>query len=191
MQKKKINTPLRVLFSGRLAPEKRVNILLEATKIALDKGVDLELTVVGNGNERENLQQLSNKLGIQDKINFIGDLPYEKSLKWFEWADCLVLPSQQSEGWPKVIAEAMCYGVICVGVSHGQVSSMLEGKGILIEKGSSVEIANALVNISNNPNKYLNIGQLASKWSMQYSLEGLRDELIKLLSKQWKVSFRK
>lgn len=189
--KTKIHTPLRVLFSGRLAPEKRIYALLEAAKIVLDKGIDLELTIVGNGGERENLQKLTDKLNIQDKVKFVGDLPYEKSLKWYEWADCLVLPSKRSEGWAKVLAEAMCYGITCIAVSHGQLPFMLENKGILLENGSIEEIANALTDISGNPNKYLEMGRRASEWSRKYSIEGLRDELTDLLSRHWNVSFDK
>lgn len=185
---KKITAPLRVLFSGRLAPEKRVDALLHAVKLASERNLDLELAVVGDGTEGETLRSLVTKLGIESKVKFIGALPFDESLKWYEWAHCLVLPSINSEGFPKVVAEAMCHGLICIAVNHGQVPTMLTGRGVLLEKGTPEEIAAAWQRIAAAPDEFQSLMHAASEWSRQYSLEGLRSALGKLLSEQWNVT---
>jgi glycosyltransferase involved in cell wall biosynthesis len=184
---KVLASPLRVLFSGRLAPEKRVGALLDAVALATAAGVRLEVVIVGDGGERASLEAQVAALGIGQVVRFVGALPFEQGLRWNEWAHCFVLPSRHSEGWPKVIAEAMCYGVLCLAVDHGQVSSMLQGRGVLMTSGSAEEIAAALAAIANDPRRYHGLMHDASLWARQYSLEGLRDALGVLLSRQWNV----
>lgn len=185
-EKKKIHNPLRIIFSGRLSKEKGVSNLIEALNLSLDKGLNAELKIIGNGPEFENLRHLVKKLKIEDKVFFTGDLPYEAALKWYEWGDCLVLPSK-TEGFPKVIAEAMCYGLICIGVRLGQIPAILEGRGIIIDEVSSEKIFHALMQLSENSDYYSHIGLQASLWSRQFTLDKLKIELAKLLSEHWSL----
>jgi glycosyltransferase involved in cell wall biosynthesis len=185
---KSIASPLRVLFSGRLASEKRVTVLLDAVRAAKDDGLKLDVAIVGDGPERQRLQRQAAELTIQDQVKFIGALPFDQSLRWYDWAHCLVLPSVHSEGWPKVVAEAMCHGLMCVAVDHGQISSMLADRGLLLRSGSAQEIAQALLWISQNPEQCQQRMEKASLWARQYSLEGLRDALADFLSQTWQVT---
>jgi len=187
---KKITRPLRVLFSGRLAAEKRVDALLEAVKILTDRGLALEVTLVGGGAEEASLRRQIEVLGLQNVVKFAGSLPFEDSLKWYEWAHCLVLPSRHSEGWPKVIAEGMCYGLVCVAVAHGQVPAMLEGRGITLASGTPQEIADALRQVAERPGDFGEMTRHASLWARRYSLEGLREALRELLNRQWGVDLK-
>ena len=185
---KRIDTPLRVLFSGALEARKRVDALIDAVRILADGQVPVELAVVGDGRERDALRQRAGDLVPRGIVRFIGALPYDDSLRWFEWAHCLVLPSRHSEGWPKVIAEGMCYGNVCIGVAHGQVPSMLSGRGILLPTGSHREIAEALRDVATAPGRYQPVMQAASEWARQFSLDGLRSALASLLARQWNLS---
>lgn len=184
---KHLSSPLRVLFSGRLSFVKRVEALLEAVKIAVDDGLQLEVVVVGDGPERGRLGALVDRLAIQEQVRFVGAAPFEHALRWYEWAHCLVLPSVNSEGWPKVIAEAMCYGLMCVAVDHGQVPAMLSGRGILLKKGTPQEIAEALLWVARCPSESERMMRNASGWARQYSLEALREALAQLLARQWNI----
>ena len=185
---KMIRRPLRVLFSGRLAAEKRVSALLAAAKIVADRGIALELALVGGGVEEASLRKQAADLGLQKLVKFVGSVPFEAGLEWCEWAHCLVLPSVNSEGWPKAIAEGMCYGLVCIGVDHGQVSRMLEGRGIVLKSGTPQEIADALQRIAERPQEFEEMRRKASAWAGQYSLDGLREALRDLLNRHWDVS---
>jgi len=186
----KLGVPLKILFVGRLAPEKRIGALLEAVKVLQNRSVPVELTIVGGGPEDATLRAQARELGITDGVTFTGALPYEAGLKQMESGHCLVLPSQHSEGWPKVIAEAMCYGLVCLGVRHGQVPDMLNGRGLLLETGEPEEIADQLEWVTRNSPQAATLAQAGSRWAVQYSLEGLRSELAKLLEREWKVTLR-
>ncbi|MGD9901848.1 MAG: glycosyltransferase family 4 protein [Vicinamibacterales bacterium] len=186
-EQKVIAGPLRVLFSGRLAPEKRVHALLDAVRLVVDRGVAVEVVIAGDGPERERLENQIAGLGLDDIVTFTGPLPFAEGLTWYRWAHCLVLPSEHSEGWPKVVAEAMCHGVLCVAVDHGQIRAMLDDRGVVLSTGSAPAIADALTAIAADPSRFEPIALEASRWARQYSLEGLRAALAGLLSQRWRT----
>jgi glycosyltransferase involved in cell wall biosynthesis len=188
---KTLDTPLRVLFVGRLEWVKRIPALIDAIKIACDRGVALDVAIVGGGADQGALEEQVARLGLQQVVRFVGALPYEQALDWYEWGHCLVLPSRHSEGWPKVVAEAMCYGLICVAVGHGQIPKMLTDRGVLLESGTPEEIADALEQIAHHPAHYQALMRDASMWARRYSLEGLRDALRDLLSERWQTPLAK
>ena len=187
-EKKAISRPLRILFSGRLVSDKRIPALLDAVKTVSGDGVPVELVIVGRGPEEANLRDHVTRLGIDDRVWFVGGLPFEDALTWYEWAHCLVLPSR-SEGWPKVVAEAMCHGVVCVAVAQGQVPAMLAERGILLQNGTSEEIGDALRYVAGHPEQARALSERASRWAWKYSLEGFRDAVAELLEKTWNVPF--
>jgi glycosyltransferase involved in cell wall biosynthesis len=184
---KRIGSPLRVLYSGMLERRKRVHALVAAVKMARDAGLPLEVAIVGDGPEREALHRQAAQAGVDDVVRFAGALPFERAIEWYEWADCLVLPSRHSEGWPKVIAEAMTYGVVCMAVAHGQVPAMLEHGGIVLRHGTAAEIAGTLKTIALDPEQARVYGDRASRWARQHSLEGLRAALGALLTTWWQL----
>jgi glycosyltransferase involved in cell wall biosynthesis len=186
-ERREPSMPLRVLASGRLAVQKRFDALLDAVRIVLDRGESLAVTVVGEGEELTNLQHRCQQLQLQEVVSFAGAFPYEEGLSWYEWADCLVLPSVYGEGWPKVIAEGMCYGLVCVAVAHGQVPEMLEGRGVLLANGAPQEIADALCRLARQPESFTEMRRRASQWARQRSLKDLREALRELLEERWGV----
>jgi len=121
-------------------------------------------------------------------VRFVGALPFEESLQWFEWAHCLVLPSRHSEGWPKVVAEGMCHGLVCVAVNHGHVPRMLQGRGLVLATGAPAEIADAIRHVMREPEQCERLGAAAAEWARVYSLEGLQRALATLLQARWNLA---
>lgn len=185
---KRIGRPLRVLYSGMLEPRKRVDALIDAVRLLVDEGLPIEVAIVGHGAEGAALRERAGDLVTRGIVQFVGALPYDESLRWFEWAHAMVLPSRHSEGWPKVVAEGMCHGLLCIAVAHGQVTHMLDGRGVLLSDGSAEEIAGALRQAAGDPDGQRPIMHAASAWARQYSLEGLRGALATLLADRWNVS---
>jgi glycosyltransferase involved in cell wall biosynthesis len=181
---KRITEPLRILFTGRLYAGKRVSALVEAVRLLAERGLGVQVTIVGDGPEMQRLRRLAELLGLRSAVRFVGAVPFHAVLPWYEWAHCIVLPSL-SEGWPKAIAEGMCYGLLCMAVDTGHVSSMLSGRGILLETGTAEEIADRLESVAREPDRYASITRSASEWARQYSLDGLRAALAELLRRHW------
>jgi glycosyltransferase involved in cell wall biosynthesis len=164
-----------------------VDAVLEAVARATSQGVSLDVAIVGDGPDGAALRAQANALGIGHLVHFAGALPFDESLKWNEWADCLVLASRHSEGWPKVVAEGMSHGVLCIAVDHGQLRTMLTERGILMRSGSAEEIAEALTTVAADPSEWIATRQRAARWSTQHSLEGLRRAITDLLVERWSL----
>jgi glycosyltransferase involved in cell wall biosynthesis len=186
-KEKKLESPLRVVFSGRLSKEKGVHHLIDAVGILKERGLGFEVSIIGNGAEFDRLQKQIAALGIGDQVRMVGDLPYEAGLEYFKWGHVLVLPSQ-SEGFPKVLVEAMCHGMVCIGTDSGLVPKMLEGRGIVLDSVSAKPIADAIETISSDADRFQKMSRAGVAWASQYSIEGLRDALQELMEKSWGVS---
>jgi len=184
---KNLEAPIRIIFSGRLSREKGVHYLVEAVSILKERGLAVELVIVGNGAEFDTLQKQIATLGIADRVKMVGDIPYEAGLEYFKWGHVLVLPSK-SEGFPKVLAEAMCHGMVCIGTNSGLVPKMLEGRGIVLDSVGAKSIADAIEEISSDSDRLETMSRAGVEWASQYSIEGLCEALKELMEKSWGVS---
>jgi glycosyltransferase involved in cell wall biosynthesis len=154
-----------------------------------ERGIPVQTTVVGDGPVRGELAKLTTAEGLDDAVRFTGALAFDEVQRWYEWADVLVLASE-AEGWPKAIAEAMSFGVVCLGSARGFIPRMLEdGRGVLVQPGDVEGLATALAAVAGEPERHLAIGRRAADWARRYSLEGLADALRALLTEQWQVLF--
>ncbi len=179
---------LSVLFVGRLTPEKNIHVLLKAQKLLIDKEVKIESRIIGDGPMRHSLEQQVKMMGLNMEDVLVGGLPFEKVLENYEWADVLVLASE-TEGWPKAIAEAMAFGVVCIGSNRGLVPQMLaEGRGLLVEPGDEIALASTLHEIAIGKIDFASMSNKASEWAQHYSLDGLRDAIRDLLIREWHLS---
>lgn len=182
---RQLHLPLRLLYVGRLVTTKHVDSLLHATAALAGDGVEVETIIVGDGPERDALTRLAHSLGIADAVRFTGALAYDSVLQWYERADVLVLVSE-SEGWPKAVAEAMAFGLLCVGSDHGFVAEMLgDGRGIVVPSDDASALADALRRVVADPETFAAYSGRAASWAQRFSLEGLRDALGELLAERW------
>ncbi len=180
--------PLRVLYVGRLSESKNVHVLLSAVAALRSKGISLRCDIVGDGPQRAALEKQARKLGLSDLVLFAGGVDFDQALDFYEHNDILVLASE-SEGWPKAIAEAMAFGLVCIGSDRGLVPEMLgEGRGLIVPPGNVDALTAALRPIAVAPEQYQGMRVQATTWAQRFSLEGLREALRHLLEERWHVS---
>ena len=110
------NTP-RLLYVGRLSPEKSLGLLIRAIVKLRNSIPELKLALIGDGSQRKELETLSHSLGLNDVIEFTGSLSQEALAAEYLRASCLVLPSY-SEPWGLVVNEALHYGCPVVVSNH-------------------------------------------------------------------------
>lgn len=108
---------LRLIFVGRLIPLKACDLALRAAAELLRAGA-AHFTVVGDGLERERLQQLTKSLGVDNAVTFTGYLPHSDALGQFQQADVLVFPSLREFGGG-VVFEALGLGAVPVVADFG------------------------------------------------------------------------
>jgi glycosyltransferase involved in cell wall biosynthesis len=187
--RKSLRHPIQLLYSGRLFPAKGVDLLIRGAHLLIRQGAALEVTILGDGPERPALEQLSVDLGLRNRVRFAGAVPYDEVMTAYDQAHILVLASN-SEGWPKVVTEAMCHGVVCIGSARGLMPWMLTNRGATVPPGDAEAVAAAILDLTKNPQKYLEMSHDAAQWARRYSIESLRDALRTLLSDAWKVNLR-
>jgi glycosyltransferase involved in cell wall biosynthesis len=177
--------PLRILFVGRLTHPKNVHVLLAALRQLAAAGSIAHLTIVGDGPERPQLERQASSQLPPGTVTFAGAQPFEAVLQHYEQNDVLVLASE-SEGWPKVLAEAMAFGLVCIGSNRGLVPHMLgQCRGLIVEPGEPAAVSAALRHIAQAPGQYEPMRLAAAAWAQQFSLDGLRDALAALLREHW------
>jgi glycosyltransferase involved in cell wall biosynthesis len=118
----------RLLFVGLLVPRKGVHLLLEALTDPRLPG-DVTLRVAGDGPEREALEAQAARLGLADRVEFLGfrsDVP-----KLLADSDAFVLPSLL-EQQPLVLIEAMGAGLPCLATDVGGVADLLGPDGLVV-----------------------------------------------------------
>jgi glycosyltransferase involved in cell wall biosynthesis len=137
---------------GRLAPVKGQAVLIAAVQQLVGRGVDVGLTIVGQGPERERLRQLAAELGIEDRVEFTGALNAVETRGRFERASVFALTSF-AEGIPVVLMEAMALGVPCVASRVTGVPELIEDgrTGHLVTAGDVGEAADAIARVLSEP----------------------------------------
>jgi glycosyltransferase involved in cell wall biosynthesis len=111
------NGKLELIFVGGLTPVKACDIGLRAAATVLRRGV-ARFTIVGDGPERQNLEELTRSLGIEDAVTFCGMLSHVEAMDRLRSADVLVFPSVRDNN-PAVVFEAIAAGVVPVVADFG------------------------------------------------------------------------
>lgn len=181
-------SPARVLFVGRLSEAKNVDAVIRAVTNLEQSGVRCTLEVIGDGPMRAALEALVAETELGDAVTFRGALPVDEVLSAYRRSDFLALVSE-SEGWPKVIVEAMAFGVVVIGNDRGLVPRIVEdGRGYSIPPGDAQSLARVITDLVGDPQVRRLVADRASTWARPFSLEYFADDLRRLLDESWPSS---
>jgi glycosyltransferase involved in cell wall biosynthesis len=120
-----------LLFSGRLVPEKRVDLLIDAFTAIAERRPDWDLLIVGDGVLRDELQRRVPE-SLRSRVIWTGFIDGLEIVPAYHAADVLVLPSDH-EPWALVVQEAMAAGMTVVasdvvGAAHEIVTDGVSGR---------------------------------------------------------------
>ena len=104
--------PFHLLALGRLVPKKGFAVLLAACRDLRAQGVEVRLTLAGDGPERGKIREIINREGLADRVSLPGAVPHREVARLMAAADLLVMPSLiapsgDRDGIPNVILEAL------------------------------------------------------------------------------------
>lgn len=140
-----------LLMVGRLVGLKGHKLAIQA--LALIKNTSL--LIIGEGEEKERLEQLVEELSLGERVRFIGAVAHSELAAYYSAADALLLASS-SEGWANVILEAMACGTPTVATNVGGTSEIIcsPEAGVLVKDRTAEGIAHAIEQlIDNYPNR--------------------------------------
>jgi glycosyltransferase involved in cell wall biosynthesis len=156
---------LILLYVGNLVPYKGVKILVDA--VYLMKASHSVLVLIGDGEERLSLEERVSRLGLSQRIRFVGAIPPDQVPLWMAAADLFVLPSF-SEGRSNVLLEAMASGLPVVATDiPGNREAVSAGEtGLLVPPGDPDSLAMALESMVANKELIVQMGK-AGQLSIQ------------------------
>jgi glycosyltransferase involved in cell wall biosynthesis len=142
---------------GRLSDEKGFDVLIRSVDQLLNQGFDVELRIVGEGDQKGPLEELISSLGREERIRLVG---YQAdTIPFYEAIEIFALSSLR-EGLPNVLLEAMAMEVPVVATRVAGIPRLIThgGNGLLVEAGSVSELAGALSSLICDPERRCRLG---------------------------------
>ena len=129
-----------ILSVGRLSPEKRADVLIEA--VAAQDAVDTVLALAGSGPDEGRLRELAARRGVGDRVRFLGFIPGTDLPGLYRLADLFAIASE-AELQSLVTMEAMASGLPVVAVSAGALGELVHPgeNGFLARPGRAADLA--------------------------------------------------
>lgn len=179
---KDLSGELKFIYVGALHSSKRPLLSIKVIEELKLRGYQVKLDIYGEGDEKEKIENYILENQLKDDIIIHGNKSKDTVKKAFIEAHFLLFISK-SEGWPKVVAEAMFWGCVPITSKVSCVPWMLDyGKrGILVENNID-EIVNHIEKLMEDKAKYTKMSFDAQKWSQQYTLEVFDNEIQKLIN---------
>lgn len=151
-------TTITVGLAGRLVPIKRVDLFIEAAQYIQEHypGLKISFHIFGDGPLRDELENLSKKLGTENIVHFEGhcdNLPQQ-----LQGLNALLMTSDH-EGLPMILLEAMALQVPIVSHAVGGIPQLLDNGscGTLIHEQNAPAYANVIQQLQQHPQKFLDL----------------------------------
>lgn len=181
VDKESIYSKLKLIYVGSLTSSKQPMLSLKAAEQLLNEGVHLELNIYGMGSEYENLRNYIQNNSLQNDVFLHRNQDKQTIKKAFQESHFLIFLSQ-SEGWPKVVAEAMFWGCIPISSRVSCVPFMLDfgNRGSIVEFDVN-QICQEIKKYIRDNELYSSTSSQAKNWSQMYTLDHFSAEIQKLL----------
>lgn len=168
----------RILYVGRLAPQKGVATLVDAVPLLRS---DAPVVVVGDGPQRQELERRAAAKGLGDRVRFTGFVAHEEVPAWLASADVLVLPSVYEE-LGSILVEAMQAGLPVVASAVGGIpDAVTDGvTGRLVPPGDPAALAAAVDEVIGDPELALRLGRAARERAAGYRWDTLAGRILDL-----------
>ena len=164
------------LAVSRLLPYKSVDIAVRAFKDLPEEN----LIIVGGGPEKNYLKKIAPK-----NVFFVGQIPFEKTIPYYAFAQALIFPQEEDFGMAAV--EALSCGVPVIGFGRGGIKEIIKNNetGIFFEKQNEKSLLDGIKRFLKNKNAFKKevLMQEAKKFDKKVFKEKIMSYIDKLLSK--------
>jgi glycosyltransferase involved in cell wall biosynthesis len=159
-----------ILYAGRLAVEKKIDVLVRALATVVREMPGTMLALAGHGTARAQLEQLAAKLGVGHRLKFLGTLDKPALAQAYRAADVFAIAST-SETQSMVLLQAMSSGLPAVGARWRALPEYIsEETGLLAEPGHDDEFAAHLLTILREPSLRARMSECAAKKARRFGL---------------------
>jgi glycosyltransferase involved in cell wall biosynthesis len=148
------SSPYQVLTIARLTAKKGLPTVYRALRHLCDRGIPLQHTLIGDGEDRGKIMSLIQELGLAPVTECLGTQPHQVVLEYYRKADlfvlgCEVASNGDRDGIPNVFLESMAMGVPVVATRISAIPELVEDErtGLLVPPGRPEEMAGAMARL--------------------------------------------
>ncbi len=169
-----------MLFVGRLAQEKNLPMLFEMAAMAFSRDPQLRLWLVGDGPFRSDCVEIVRRLGIGDRVKFVGFVPHTEVDRYYAASDLFVF-SSVTETQGLVLQEAMSHGLPCVAISGGGASlSIEEGVNGCVVRNEVEAFASTVLSVLGDDDLYARLSEGATRSGREYGTGKMAERIVEV-----------
>lgn len=175
--KEKLNVPEHTLvYAGRLAEEKKIDVVIRALALVQKKFPDVLLAIAGHGTQRARLEALISELALEKNVKFFGTLDKAHLAELYQASDVFTIASC-SETQSMVLLQAAATGLPAVGVNaRGLAEYIQKESGFLAAPDTVEEFAEHCIFLLKNPDQRLALSEGAKKYAQKFSVKNIVDQ---------------
>lgn len=183
------NGKLKLVIACRQEKNKGTEIVIDSLPLILQTKLDVCLDIIGDGSLIPQLKEQVKKLNLEEKVFFHGKVEQQRVIKIMKQADIFCYPTSASEGFPKVVLEALASGLPVITTKVSVLPELIKNDcGILLGEASPMALADAVFKLISDKSFYENLSENAIRKAREFSLEKWRDFIGENLRESWKVS---
>lgn len=172
-----------IISIGRLSPEKGYLDLIDVFKLVNQVYPDWKLNIIGDGVEKEKIEQKIEKYHLKDSIILHGYQDKEYINKILEKSSVYVMCSH-TESFGIVLLEAFSFGIPCVAFDSAKGATEIVSNnwdGYLIKDRNKENMAKKICELISNQNRRIIMGANGIKKAKQYDMDIIKEEWIKII----------
>jgi glycosyltransferase involved in cell wall biosynthesis len=168
-----------LIYTGRLGPEKNLPLLLRSFAGTAKAYDHIGLLIVGDGPERDNLEDRVKYMGIADRVHFTGMVPYKDLPRYLAAADAFVTASI-TEVHPLSVIEAMAAGLPVLGIESPGVGDTVENEvtGLISPEPDMAIFTALMVRLVTDHECREKMGEAAREKANEYAIERITPVLV-------------
>ena len=184
---RQFRSPAELLFVGELNEGKGVGRVLRVAQALQARGIPFRLRLLGDGPDRPRYEAWARDKGLRE-VSFLGWVPRAEIARYYAEAHFILLPSR-SEGWPKVLSEAMAYGVVPVAAAVSSIPQILgeTGAGVALPVDDVEGMAEAIARFVADPDAWVAAGRAGVAAAPRFTYRAYQAAVAGLFAGAWGV----
>jgi glycosyltransferase involved in cell wall biosynthesis len=177
---------LKLVAVGALDRNKNQQLAIHAVKMLHDKLIMAELYLLGDGQSRTHLEQLSQSMGLDNLVHFCGRVSHDGVREFYREADFVVQPSL-TEGFSKVPVEGLVHGAIPI-LSDVSVNPQIVGgsaRGRYFPTNDAAALAKHIEELAERPSEMVRLIKNGRDYSRILTLEAWQEHIEQMLRTHW------
>ena len=171
-----------IVSIGRLSKEKGYSDLIDIINILKDRNKNIKLYLIGDGSEKENLENKIKELKLDKNVKLLGFLSFEKCSEYLSKSKVYVM-SSFTESFGLVLIEAMSHKLPCIAFdsASGARELLSNERGILISGRDKEAMADKIIELLKDTKKHKKYSEEGFEFSKNFLLDNVKEDWIKLI----------